>query len=103
MTDAIDTTRSVSEHTRTIHDAVTKLSSGRFMTVTFRKLNGEERRINGRIGVRYQGKGAAHRKDTRDRQYLLLWSIRDRGYRRILMDTITRIAAEGSVIYSRSV
>lgn len=84
-----------------VHDAITRATAGRWLTVTFCKADGSVRRINGRIGVRYRGKPAYYRMDSKSgRRYLLIWSVRDRGFRRVDLSTITRIAADGLVLYS---
>jgi len=84
-----------------IIDSIIEQTQGRFCTVTFEKHDMSERTINGRIGVRYRGAPAAHRMDSKDDSYLLLWSVRDRGYRRISGRRIKRVAAEGAVLYNR--
>jgi len=84
-----------------IIDSIIKKTQGRFCTVTFVKYDLSERTINGRIGVRYKGAPAAHRMDSKDDGFLLLWSVRDKGYRRISGRRIKRVAADGVVIYNR--
>lgn len=84
-----------------LQDAIVRQTNGRFLTVTFYKKDGTLRRLNGRIGVRYKGKPAEARMDTQDQDYLLIWSVRDRGYRRVSLRSIVRIAADRNVIYSK--
>jgi hypothetical protein len=84
-----------------IVDTIIRESAGKFVTVTFEKLDMTERTINGRIGVRHKGTPAPYRRDTDDNEYLLLWSVRDRGYRRISGRRILRVAAGGTVLYTR--
>jgi hypothetical protein len=86
---------------KTIINNIIESTQGRFCTITFEKHDLSERTINGRIGVHYRGQPAAHRMDSKDDTFLLLWSVRDRGYRRISGRRIKRIAAEGIVIYTR--
>lgn len=84
----------------TIIDNIVTNSAGRFLTITFRKNNGKLRTINGRTGVKYHGDPASPRFDGKVRPYYLVWSVSDRGYRRIRADTITRIASDGVVLYT---
>ena len=71
-------------------------SKGKFLTIDFVKSNGEVRKINGRIGV----DGADYRKDSSDgSKYLLVWEPATRGYRRVNLNTVMRIASQGSVLY----
>jgi hypothetical protein len=84
-----------------IIDQIVKATNGRFCTITFEKHDLSERTINGRIGVHCGGQPAAHRMDSREEPFLLLWSVRDRGYRRISGRRIKRVAAEGTVLYNR--
>ena len=84
----------------TLNAAMTKATNGRFLTITFSKRDGSTRKINGRIGVHFKGKPASHRMDAHDgTAYLLIWSVKDRGYRRVALATIKRIAADGVILY----
>ncbi|NJL70277.1 MAG: hypothetical protein HC888_01100 [Candidatus Competibacteraceae bacterium] len=82
-------------------DTIVKMSNGRFITVTFTKLNGDERTINGRLGVRWLGKPSGDRMDSGDREYLLVWDVRSRGFRRVAVDTIKRVATQNTVIFAQ--
>lgn len=70
-------------------------SNGKFMTVTFVKKDGQERTLNGRIGVHYNGEAAPSRFDAHIKPYLLLWEVKTRGFRRINLDTIKAINTAG--------
>lgn len=76
-------------------------SNGKFMTVTFRKQDGSTRTLNGRIGVRYNGKRTEPRYDGTNQPYYLLWSPQERGYRRIKADEIIAVATGGLVVLNR--
>jgi hypothetical protein len=84
-----------------IIDHLVTQSRGRFLTVTFEKLDGSTRTINGRIGVKFKNRTASPRMDSDDNSYLLLWSVRDKGYRRISGRRITRVAVDNTVLYTR--
>lgn len=86
-------------------DTLIEQSNGRFMTITFRKNNGQLRTINGRVGVYHDGLPALHRYDSFGTQsyYFLIWSVRDRGFRRINAEKVVRIASQGTVLYNREV
>jgi hypothetical protein len=86
---------------KTLIDTIVKMSGGRFVTITFTKANGDTRTVNGRLGVRYFGAPASPRMDSALKQYLLLWEVRSRGFRRIALDTIERVATQKTVIYTR--
>lgn len=69
--------------------AILEASKGRFVTVSFLKLDGTKRTINGRIGVK---KHLKHGKATIDRsKYVVMYSLKDRGYRCINRDTIISV------------
>lgn len=85
-----------------VTDTVAKLTNGRFMTVDFIKADGTERTINGRVGVKYNGTKSPIRLDGAGKKYLLVYSVRDKGFRRINIETVKRISAEGSVLYSKA-
>jgi hypothetical protein len=84
-------------------DSIIEQSRGRFLTVTFRKNNGEIRTINGRVGVHHNGWAADHRYDSfgNETYYFLIWSVRDRGFRRINAENVIRIASQGTVIFTQ--
>jgi hypothetical protein len=86
----------------TLIDSIIEQSRGRFLTVTFRKNNGEIRTINGRVGVNFRDWPADHRFDSEGTQtyYFLIWSVRDRGFRRINAENVIRIASQGTVLYT---
>jgi len=77
-------------------DTLVKASKGRFVTVTFKTKSGRTRVLNGRIGVG----GAPARKDTQTGgKYLLLWEVKTRGYRRVNLATVSRIAMEKTELF----
>lgn len=84
-------------------DNIIEQSRGRFLTVTFRKKNGQLRTINGRIGVFHEGWPADYRYDAMQSEgrFFLIWSVRDRGFRRVNAESVVRIASQGTVIFTR--
>jgi len=91
----------------------------KFFTVTFTKLDGEERTMNARLHVKAFVKGTqpeatAKRKATNEsRNQVGVWEISnpvdnghvkagDEKYRTIRLDTITRLAANGQVLFVKN-
>ena len=84
----------------TLINMIATATNGRFFTVTFTTKAGRERTINGRTGVRYRGEASPVRMDGAGTEYLLIWSVKDRSYRRVNLDTVKRISFKGSVVYA---
>ena len=78
-------------------DTLVKASKGRFVTVTFKTKSGRTRVLNGRIGVG----GAPARQDSKATggKYLLLWEVKTRGYRKVNLRTVSRIAMEKTELF----
>jgi len=71
--------------------------NGRFFTVDFRKKDGSYRTINGRTGVvRYLKNG--NLPNNNGPEALIVYSIHDKGYRTVNLDTIHGIRANNMVI-----
>ena len=75
--------------------AILKSSNGAFMTVTFKKKNGEMRTINGRSGVTKHLKGGV--RTTDEAKYFLIYE-NNVGYRSVNYDTVSEIKMDGKVI-----
>ena len=73
---------------------VSRIAGNKFITVSFLKKNGEARTINGRLHVKKYLKGGDN-PNTRNDAFLIIYSMRDKGYRTINLDTVFRIAASG--------
>ena len=69
---------------------------GRFFTVEFMKKDGTIRTINGRLGVKRYLKGGKATVDGK--YYLIMWSVRDKGYRAVRKDAIVRISCDGALV-----
>ncbi len=78
-------------------DTIVSRTDGRFMTVTFKKKDGSIRTINCRTGVKKHLKGGERTTDPN--QYLIVWSMKDQGYRNINKETIERIVFDGMVLF----
>jgi hypothetical protein len=85
----------------TLVNNVIKQTSGQFITVTFTKNDGSTRTINGRTGVRYNGKASPMHRYMGSKSYLLIWSVADRGYRMVNPDTIRKVSAGHTVLYTK--
>jgi hypothetical protein len=70
------------------------VSNGRIFSVTFIKKNGEERTMLARTGVTKHLKGGTRMNNNPD--HLVVWSMRDNGYRTINLETITKLKANGT-------
>lgn len=81
---------------------ITELSKelgSKFFDITFIKKDGTLRSINGRLGVKKGLHGWIRTTDPDE--YLIVWSMKDQGYRNIKLDKVLRIALSGQVIYSK--
>lgn len=63
---------------------------GKHVSVHFRKNNGEARKLHGRLGVHSDSEGT---------RYFLIWSVRERGFRKIDAKDVLQITFRGEVIY----
>jgi hypothetical protein len=75
-------------------------TSGRFFTVTYRKLDGSIRKMNARLGVRkgVKGTGRALRRNDRMR----VWDRTKEAFRTVNVDRIIELRAEGTVTRPRA-
>ena len=79
---------------------VDTLKNGKIFNVTFIKKNGAIRRFNARLGVRkgVSGKGLSY--NPADRNYLVVFSMDDDGFRTIDLSNVIRLKANGQVYYT---
>jgi len=82
-------------NTAVIDNAINN-AKGRFLTITFIKKDGTTRTINGRTGVKRYLKGG--KATVSAKEYIILYSIHDKGYRSINKSTITRISSSNAII-----
>ena len=75
---------------------IAKQLADKFASITFVKKDGTVRKINGRMGVTKDLKGGVN-TTAKFGQYLTIYSLRDKGYRNINLETVQRIAARGQV------
>lgn len=73
---------------------ISRIAGNKFISVSFIKKNGESRTINGRLGVVKHLKGGDN-PNTRNDAYLIIYSLKDKGYRTINLDSVFRVAASG--------
>jgi hypothetical protein len=78
---------------------LSKELGSKFFDITFVKKDGTTRSINGRLGVKKGLHGGVRTTDPDE--YLIVWSMKDQGYRNIKLDKVLRIALSGQVIYSK--
>lgn len=70
----------------------------RIFTVTFTKKNGEERVLNGMLGVKKHLRGGEKSYNDEDFNYLTVYDIKAEGYRTVNIDTITKLVANGETL-----
>lgn len=69
---------------------------GNIFNITFVKLNGELRSFNARLGVKYERVTNYKRiSDTESKNMLVVYSMEDRGYRTVNLNTLKRLKANG--------
>ena len=73
---------------------ISRIASNKFIAVSFLKRDGTPRTINGRMGVKRYLKGGDN-PNTRKESFLIIYSIKDKGYRTVNLDSVFRIAANG--------
>jgi hypothetical protein len=66
--------------------------TGSFFSVTFTKLNGEERKMVGRFGVTKHLKGGVR---TALQEDWVIYSVQDKGYRTIKTDNVKSVRIHG--------
>lgn len=66
--------------------------NGSFFSVTFTKLNGEERKIVGRFGVTKHLKGGMSNALPQD---WVIYSVQDKGYRTVKTDNVKSVRIHG--------
>ena len=74
------------------------LIGNQFFTCTFIKKNGEERTLNGRLGVKKHLKGGEKSYSDDDFNYLTVYDVKNSGYRKINLDAIKSIKVNGKEI-----
>lgn len=70
---------------------------GLFVSVDFKKLNGETRTLTGRLGVKSYLSGGQNKVESSDRPYLTMFDIQLRQYRTVNLSSVSEIRAEGKV------
>lgn len=73
---------------------ISRIAGNKFISVSFLKKDGTQRTINGRLHVKRYLKGGDN-PNTRNDAFLIIYSMRDKGYRTVNLDTVFRIAASG--------
>lgn len=73
---------------------IARIAGNKFISVSFLKKDGTKRTINGRLHVKRYLKGGDN-PNTRNDAFLIIYSMKDKGYRTINLDSVFRIAASG--------
>jgi hypothetical protein len=79
-------------------ELIKKIIGTRFFSVTFTKKDGTERTINARLGVKKYLKGGEKSYNDNDFNYLTVYSVKDKGYRTVNLDTIKEIKLNNRTI-----
>jgi len=79
----------------TVFAALIAQSKGKFVTVTFKKKDGNLRKMNCRLGVTKHLKGGTSTVDHD--KYLVVYDMQSKGYRCINKDTIVSLSLAGEV------
>jgi hypothetical protein len=79
-------------------ELIKKIIGTRFFSVTFTKKDGTERTINARLGVKKHLKGGEKSYNNNDFNYLTVYSVKDKGYRTVNLDTIKEIKLNNRTI-----
>lgn len=78
------------------------IGNGRFFSVKFiKRTTGEIRVLNGRTGVKKALGGTPVFKDE-DYDLVTVWDMQKHGYRKIPVDNILEIKANGDILYAAS-
>lgn len=86
-------------NTKSLIEGAIKSTQGRFFTVTFRKQNGELRKMNCRLGVKKHLKANGRPNPTAAYDnYITVFDVVAGGYRTINLDTITEFRGNGTVL-----
>jgi hypothetical protein len=79
----------------TVFAALIAQSNGKFVTVTFKKKDGNLRKMNCRLGVKKHLKGGTSTVDHD--KYLVVYDMQSEGYRCINKNTIVSLSLGGEV------
>lgn len=73
---------------------VSRIAGNKFISISFLKKDGTPRTINGRLHVKRYLKGGTN-PNAEKSEFLIIYSMRDKGYRTINLDAVFRVAASG--------
>ncbi len=77
-------------------DDILNRNGHKFVTVQFRKLNGEWRTMNGRFKVTKHLRGGTNKVQAPWNTYKTIYDVQAKGYRTLNLDTITAVRAGGT-------
>ena len=72
--------------------------NGRLFRVTFRKADGSIRKMVARLDVKSYLTGGGAKYDAKERNNIVVFSMRDKAYRTIKIDNLLSIKANGELI-----
>lgn len=67
---------------------------GKFVGLDFTKIDGSDRTLNGRLGVRKHLKGGTNTVVADDRPYLVVYDVNGKGYRAVNLATVMEVRAQ---------
>lgn len=62
---------------------------GRFVSLDFIKVDGSQRKLTGRLGVKKFTRGGVNPAIRQDRPYLVVYDTQKKGYRNVNLDTVS--------------
>ena len=68
---------------------------GRIVSIDYTKLDGTDRRLVGRLGVKAPLKGGANMVEQMDRPYLTMYDMQAKGYRTVSLDKVSGLRCKG--------
>ena len=71
--------------------------NGLFVSVTFKKIDGDSRILTGRLGVRSYLKGGRNKVEALSRPYLTMFDVQIRQYRTVSLDSVSEIRANNKI------
>lgn len=71
--------------------------AGRFVGLDFVKVDGSDRSLSGRLGVRKHLKGGTSTVSGSDRPYLVVYDVKAKGYRAVNLETVSVVRAQNTV------
>lgn len=76
-------------------EGLLRRQDGKFVGIDFVKVDGTQRALNGRLGVKFNLQGGVNSAISNDRPYLTMFDAKAMGYRNVNLATVSRVRAQG--------